>query len=218
MFILCFQWKDYVQPQCGDVWPAKTQYDAVSGRCQTSYPSKRLYYTFFSVALFFLPVTIMSFTYLLLLWRLWMSRLPGELSNTAVSIQARAKRKVSVYIQSKNILVKISQIFTTNKTHSPTPLKTTLNMKRYKESNNNFDIYYENLLTKNVIAITDLQSSVESCSHFHNCVREWDAIRKLARVIYFYISVFSFTIFRTHVGHSLFNDVTCKQFVEDICY
>ncbi|GAB6030926.1 hypothetical protein CHUAL_007753 [Chamberlinius hualienensis] len=88
------KWKNYTQPHCGDVWAAQTYYDVTNGVCIVDYPIKRLYYIFFTMTLFFLPITVMSITYFLLVRKLWLSPPPGEYHNNGVSIQSRAKKKV----------------------------------------------------------------------------------------------------------------------------
>ena len=41
-------------------------------------PTRKLYYTLISVILFFLPVTVMSLAYVIIICHLWAHRTPGE--------------------------------------------------------------------------------------------------------------------------------------------
>ncbi|XP_076315533.1 RYamide receptor-like [Tachypleus tridentatus] len=88
------QWKDFLESHCGESWPRKSEFDAELQLCVTSYPSKQLYYTFVTITLFFLPVVIMASAYFLIVWKLWISKLPGERNLANISVQHRAKKKV----------------------------------------------------------------------------------------------------------------------------
>jgi len=41
-------------------------------------PTRKIYYTLISVVVFFLPVTVMSLAYVVIICRLWVHRKPGE--------------------------------------------------------------------------------------------------------------------------------------------
>ncbi|XP_023221230.1 substance-P receptor-like isoform X2 [Centruroides sculpturatus] len=88
------QWSDFLEIQCSDVWPHEVVYSEELGRCIKLVKGKKIYYTFVTIALFFLPIVIMSTTYSLIVRRLWMSELPGERSTSNINIQHRAKKKV----------------------------------------------------------------------------------------------------------------------------
>ncbi|XP_067136262.1 substance-P receptor-like isoform X2 [Centruroides vittatus] len=88
------QWSDFLEIQCSDVWPHEVVYSEELGRCIKLVKGKKIYYTFVTIALFFLPIIIMSTTYSLIVRRLWMSELPGERSTSNINIQHRAKKKV----------------------------------------------------------------------------------------------------------------------------
>ncbi|XP_023220961.1 cholecystokinin receptor type A-like [Centruroides sculpturatus] len=89
-----FQWSDFLEIQCSDVWPHETVYSEELGRCVKEIKGKKIYYTFVTVALFFLPIVIMSTSYSLIIWRLWMNKVPGERSVANISLQHKAKKKV----------------------------------------------------------------------------------------------------------------------------
>ncbi|GAB6030927.1 hypothetical protein CHUAL_007754 [Chamberlinius hualienensis] len=87
-------WKNFVECQCVERWPVRFEYSLELGACVATTPAKQIYYTFVTVALFFLPMLIMSATYCMIVWRLWVTQVPGERSDAAVTTQSRSKRKV----------------------------------------------------------------------------------------------------------------------------
>lgn len=88
------QWSDFLEIQCSDVWPQEIVYSEELGKCVQIVKGKKIYYTFVTVALFFLPILIMTTTYSLIIWRLWMTELPGERNLANINVQHRAKKKV----------------------------------------------------------------------------------------------------------------------------
>ena len=57
---------------------------------------RKLYYVIATVTLFFLPIGVMLTAYSFIIWKLWINRVPGELSNTNNnSLHNRSKKKVS---------------------------------------------------------------------------------------------------------------------------
>ncbi|XP_067136185.1 QRFP-like peptide receptor [Centruroides vittatus] len=88
------QWYDFLEIQCSDVWPHEVIYLEEFGRCVKVVRGKKIYYTFVTVALFFLPIVIMSTSYSLIVWRLWMNKVPGERSLANMTVQHNAKKKV----------------------------------------------------------------------------------------------------------------------------
>ncbi|XP_022238545.1 RYamide receptor-like [Limulus polyphemus] len=88
------QWKDFLESHCGESWPRKSEFDPELQLCVTRYPSKQLYYTFVTITLFFLPVAIMVTAYFLIIWKLWISELPGERNLANITVQHQAKKKV----------------------------------------------------------------------------------------------------------------------------
>lgn len=79
---------------CGWTWPTEVTWDADRGECAYVSSSRKLYYLLVTVALFFLPVAIMLTAYSLIVWRLWITQMPGERSAANINAQCRAKRKV----------------------------------------------------------------------------------------------------------------------------
>lgn len=88
------KWKNYTSWHCDEIWPSKAKFDPTVGYCVTVYDTKTLFYTAFTIALYFLPVLIMLINYSLVVWRMWMTQLPGERSAPALNTATRAKKKV----------------------------------------------------------------------------------------------------------------------------
>ncbi|KAH9361115.1 hypothetical protein HPB48_002977 [Haemaphysalis longicornis] len=79
---------------CGWTWPTQASWDSERGECVYVSSGRRLYYLLVTVALFFLPVAIMLTAYSLIVWRLWITQMPGERSAANINAQCRAKKKV----------------------------------------------------------------------------------------------------------------------------
>nr|XP_037270538.1 substance-K receptor-like [Rhipicephalus microplus] len=79
---------------CGWTWPTEASWDAERGECVFASSGRKLYYLLVTVALFFLPVAIMLTAYSLIVWRLWITQMPGERSAANINAQCRAKKKV----------------------------------------------------------------------------------------------------------------------------
>ncbi|XP_064457960.1 substance-K receptor-like isoform X2 [Ornithodoros turicata] len=78
---------------CGWSWPSEVTID-VTGECSKTSQTRKLYYLLVTVTLFFLPVAIMLTAYSLIVWRLWITQMPGERNAANISAQCRAKKKV----------------------------------------------------------------------------------------------------------------------------
>jgi len=65
-------------------------------------PTRKLYYTIVSVVLFFLPVTVMSLAYAVIICRLWLHRTPGE--------SAATRRSGSVHRSASNAADEMAQV------------------------------------------------------------------------------------------------------------
>lgn len=53
-----------------------------------------MYYTFVTIALFFVPIIVMATAYACVVWRLWANVLPGEHTAANINHQHQAKKKV----------------------------------------------------------------------------------------------------------------------------
>ena len=89
-----FKWKNFVETNCGESWPASVVYDPLTKTCFTSHPTKKVYYTFVTIALFFVPLIVISAAYTCIAYKLWANVMPGEQSEANVIAQDRAKKKV----------------------------------------------------------------------------------------------------------------------------
>jgi len=102
--------------RCEDTWPyvceisdlTSEQSDIESASAATVVghfyhsPTRKLFYTVISVILFFLPVTVMSLAYVIIICRLWVHRTPGE--------SALARRTFSGQHSSTSITDEVSQV------------------------------------------------------------------------------------------------------------
>ena len=91
---ICLQWKNFLETNCIEIWPAEYTFDPKSG-CIIDYPMKKAYYLLVTVTLFFVPVIIMALSYSLIVWKLWGHQSPGELMLRQQQTQNRSKKKVS---------------------------------------------------------------------------------------------------------------------------
>ncbi|ESO84079.1 hypothetical protein LOTGIDRAFT_108319 [Lottia gigantea] len=75
------QWKNHLERWCDDHWPVV-----------------KAYYTLVCVVLFFLPCTVMTIAYAVIIWTLWASRAPGERTTKDMKVQSKLKKKVIVML------------------------------------------------------------------------------------------------------------------------
>ena len=88
-------WANHVEIWCDDTWPVVTKWDPQRNMTLATHPSKKFYYTFVCLVLYFLPITIMSFAYGCIACKLWHNSMPGEHVHSEVSTRDRNRRKVS---------------------------------------------------------------------------------------------------------------------------
>ena len=69
-------------------------YDPIKKSCIVSHPTKKIYYTLVTIALFFVPITVMSTAYICVVWKLWANVLPGEPNIINMNHQDQARKKV----------------------------------------------------------------------------------------------------------------------------
>lgn len=62
--------------------------------CGDTHYYKRIYYTLVTTTLFFVPVLIMLSAYSAIIWKLWVSKMPGEAHYANVRAKKKSKRKV----------------------------------------------------------------------------------------------------------------------------
>lgn len=88
------QWLDFTEITCGESWPVELTYDPIKKSCIASHPTKKVYYTMVTIALFFVPITVMSTAYICVVWKLWANVLPGEPNIANINHQDQARKKV----------------------------------------------------------------------------------------------------------------------------
>ncbi|XP_052781009.1 QRFP-like peptide receptor isoform X2 [Mya arenaria] len=88
-------WSNHVEIWCDDTWPMSLTKDPATGRDIVSFPGRKAYYTFLTIALYFIPMVTMSAIYSLIIMTVWFKRAPGErVSAKEIKVQKRVKRKV----------------------------------------------------------------------------------------------------------------------------
>ncbi|OWF50290.1 Substance-P receptor [Mizuhopecten yessoensis] len=85
-------WSDHVEQWCDDEFPTWTT--TVDNVTVTEQTSRTAYYVVVSVVLYFVPIIVMTFAYSIIIMKLWISTIPGEIVDKRVEVQARTKRKV----------------------------------------------------------------------------------------------------------------------------
>ncbi|CAL1290167.1 unnamed protein product [Larinioides sclopetarius] len=93
--LLLFEWKNFVQPVCAELWPTISYYDEDLHKCVHIEQYRFSYYVLAcSIALYIIPVVVMITAYSLILWKLWISEVPGERHEANINVQNRARKKV----------------------------------------------------------------------------------------------------------------------------
>jgi len=87
-------WADHVEIWCGDTWSAAvTSSNGTVG--DISFPGRKAYYTFLTIALYFVPMVTMTVMYTVIIATVWFTRAPGErVSVKEIKVQRRVKIKV----------------------------------------------------------------------------------------------------------------------------
>ncbi|KFM58551.1 Substance-K receptor, partial [Stegodyphus mimosarum] len=85
---------DFTVAKCREQWPLNIYYDESIGSCSYEETLRKIYYVVVSVTLYFLPIGIMITAYSLILWKLWISEVPGERHAANINVQYRARKKV----------------------------------------------------------------------------------------------------------------------------
>ncbi|GAB1605072.1 neuropeptide FF receptor 2-like [Argonauta hians] len=85
------KWANHTERFCIDDWTlVASNANAIKAR--------RIYYTFVSIVLFFIPVLLMTLAYAMIIWKLWSAQIPGERLETEKRNQLRIKRKIIVML------------------------------------------------------------------------------------------------------------------------
>ncbi|XP_064618293.1 substance-P receptor-like [Liolophura sinensis] len=91
------QWADHTETWCDDQWPVFTFVPPGGNSTVRSMPSRTIYYTFVSVVLYFIPITVMTIAYTVIIVKLWSARAPGEQLQTD-STQERVRKRVVIML------------------------------------------------------------------------------------------------------------------------
>ncbi|XP_015926533.1 QRFP-like peptide receptor isoform X2 [Parasteatoda tepidariorum] len=89
-----FEFQNFMESRCSERWPLATYYSKDTGACEVYYKYQFSYYLTVSITLYFLPVFLMITAYSLILWKLWISEVPGERNTQNINVQYRARKKV----------------------------------------------------------------------------------------------------------------------------
>jgi hypothetical protein len=88
-------WMDRIESWCADDWPRLYKINDKNCIDGIDEPLRKIYYTFISCVLFFIPVIIMSICYCLIISKLWGTKIPGE---NYIEKQLMLKRRKNVRI------------------------------------------------------------------------------------------------------------------------
>ncbi|KAH3892521.1 cholecystokinin receptor-like isoform X2 [Dreissena polymorpha] len=92
-------WKNHVEIWCDDTWPMTSDVDPATGFITFSFPGRKVYYTFVTVVLYFVPMVVMTVIYFLIILTVWFTQAPGErISVKEIKAQRKVKRKVVVML------------------------------------------------------------------------------------------------------------------------
>ncbi|XP_015926520.1 QRFP-like peptide receptor isoform X2 [Parasteatoda tepidariorum] len=89
-----FQFKNFLETKCSEEWPLKTFYSDEKDTCDYYNSYRFPYYLTVSVTLYFLPIFLMIMAYSLIIWKLWISEVPGEHNIQNMNVQYKARKKV----------------------------------------------------------------------------------------------------------------------------
>lgn len=88
------QWLDHFEVWCDDTWPGKYDEDKIRIETTNSMKMRSAYFISVSVIMYFIPMLVMGIAYAVIIHKLWISTIPGELVDSRVQQQARTKKKV----------------------------------------------------------------------------------------------------------------------------
>ncbi|XP_076066287.1 QRFP-like peptide receptor isoform X2 [Oratosquilla oratoria] len=87
-----FQWLNFKSWHCDEIWPVTVVRDE-NGHCVNKHELQKIFYTVFTIVLYFLPVLVMLVNYSLVGWHLCMSQLPGEHNPSSQLTSERRRHK-----------------------------------------------------------------------------------------------------------------------------
>ena len=93
------QWLDHVESWCTDEWPRIYNVKIMNDtKCISSIeePLRKIYYTFISCVLFFIPIVFMSICYCLIIFKLSANHIPGE-NHLEKQLLFKRRKNVSIF-------------------------------------------------------------------------------------------------------------------------
>ncbi|KAK3090155.1 hypothetical protein FSP39_009529 [Pinctada imbricata] len=94
------QWLDHLEVWCDDTWPSINDNENTFQETTKSMKMRSAYFISVSVIMYFIPMLVMGIAYAVIIHKLWISTIPGELVDSRVQQQARTKKKVIVMLVS----------------------------------------------------------------------------------------------------------------------
>jgi len=71
-------------------------FDSATSQWTVIHPLRTAYYSFISAVLFFLPIVTMTVAYVLIIWKLWSSKRPGEALGPELKTYDNVKKRVNI--------------------------------------------------------------------------------------------------------------------------
>jgi len=90
------QWSE-VYTQCGASSQVRV-YDSMTNQWTVTHPLRTGYYSFISAILFFLPIVTMTVAYVLIIWKLWSRKRPGEALGPELKTYDNVKKRVNIVL------------------------------------------------------------------------------------------------------------------------
>ena len=111
--------KDTTLKQCSDVLLCAMiqvrMFDAATNQWTVKHPLRTAYYSFISAVLFFLPIVTMTVAYVLIIWKLWSSKRPGEALGPELKTYDSIKKRVLNAVLLVIFTRRVSSFYSQNK-------------------------------------------------------------------------------------------------------
>ena len=86
----------YNSPISGRTVTQVRVWDSATKQWTVIHPLRTAYYSFISAVLFFLPIVTMTVAYVLIIWKLWSSKRPGEALGPELKMYDNIKKRVNI--------------------------------------------------------------------------------------------------------------------------
>ena len=73
--------------------------DPATNEWKVIHPLRTAYYSFISAVIFFLPIVTMTVAYVLIIWKLWSSKRPGEALGPELKTYDNVKKRVNLAVR-----------------------------------------------------------------------------------------------------------------------